>query len=123
MRTPPDVDHGDVTPEQSGSGLTSDLLTRLAVPAPPSYLQLDDSDSDSAYGKDSILLNETKSLSEYITAYRFEFGRRYHSFRDGAYWVRGVPSSEPRARFLTDRYRDPMMTARMSNRTSLIICI
>ncbi|KAL4790674.1 S-adenosyl-L-methionine-dependent methyltransferase [Aspergillus venezuelensis] len=44
------------------------------------------SDGDSAYGDDSLIGDDTKTLSEYITDYRYEFGRRYHSYRDGAYW-------------------------------------
>ena len=44
-------------------------------------------DLDSAYGDDSFIGDDTKSLSCYITDYRFEYGRRYHSYRDGAYWV------------------------------------
>lgn len=46
-----------------------------------------DDDLDSAYGDDSFIGDDTKTLSCYITDYRFEFGRRYHSYRDGAYWV------------------------------------
>lgn len=44
-------------------------------------------DLDSAYGDDSFIGDDTKTLSCYITDYRFEYGRRYHSYRDGAYWV------------------------------------
>lgn len=44
-------------------------------------------DDDSAYGEDSLIGDDTVTLSTYITDYRFEYGRRYHSFRDGAYWV------------------------------------
>ncbi|KAL2824368.1 S-adenosyl-L-methionine-dependent methyltransferase [Aspergillus cavernicola] len=43
-------------------------------------------DADSAYGDDSLIGDDTKTLSTYITDYRYEFGRRYHSYRDGAYW-------------------------------------
>ncbi|PYH80121.1 S-adenosyl-L-methionine-dependent methyltransferase [Aspergillus uvarum CBS 121591] len=43
-------------------------------------------DDDSAYGEDSLIGDDTVTLSTYITDYRFEYGRRYHSFRDGAYW-------------------------------------
>ncbi|KAL2811710.1 S-adenosyl-L-methionine-dependent methyltransferase [Aspergillus granulosus] len=43
-------------------------------------------DADSAYGDDSLIGDDTKTLSSYITDYRYEFGRRYHSYRDGAYW-------------------------------------
>lgn len=46
-----------------------------------------DDDLDSAYGDDSFIGDDTKTLSCFITDYRFEFGRRYHSYRDGAYWV------------------------------------
>lgn len=46
-----------------------------------------DDDLDSAYGDDSFIGDDTKTMSCYITDYRFEFGRRYHSYRDGAYWV------------------------------------
>lgn len=49
--------------------------------------ELSDADSDSAYGGDSLIGDDTKTLSSYITDYRYEFGRRYHSYRDGAYWV------------------------------------
>ncbi|KAK1142463.1 hypothetical protein N8T08_007825 [Aspergillus melleus] len=43
-----------------------------------------DSEGD-GYG-DSLLGGDTKTLSTYITDYRYEFGRRYHSYHDGAYW-------------------------------------
>ncbi|BCR91145.1 uncharacterized protein ACHE_61031S [Aspergillus chevalieri] len=45
-----------------------------------------DDDLDSAYGDDSFIGDDTKTLSCYITDYRFEYGRRYHAYRDGAYW-------------------------------------
>ena len=47
----------------------------------------DADDADSAYGEDSFIGDDTKTLSSYITEYRYEFGRRYHAYRDGAYWV------------------------------------
>lgn len=50
-------------------------------------LDMNTLDADSAYGDDSLLGDDTRTLSEYITDYRYEFGRRYHSYRDGAYWV------------------------------------
>ncbi|GAT19533.1 UMTA [Aspergillus luchuensis] len=43
-------------------------------------------DDDSAYGEDSLIGDDTITLSTYITDYRYEYGRRYHSYRDGAYW-------------------------------------
>ncbi|EAA58567.1 hypothetical protein AN6749.2 [Aspergillus nidulans FGSC A4] len=48
--------------------------------------QYSDDDIDSAYGDDSLIGDDTQTLSTYITDYRYEFGRRYHSYRDGAYW-------------------------------------
>jgi hypothetical protein len=50
--------------------------------------QYSDDDIDSAYGDDSLIGDDTRTLSTYITDYRYEFGRRYHSYHDGAYWVR-----------------------------------
>ena len=76
--------------DASRPGVDSPSLTRAALPAPPSYLPRPDDDpheSDSAYGEDSLLRDDTKTLASYITEYRYEFGRRYHAFRDGAYWV------------------------------------
>lgn len=45
-----------------------------------------DLDADSAFGGESYLSDDTKTLSTFITDYRFENGRRYHSYQDGAYW-------------------------------------
>ena len=50
----------------------------------------DADDADSAYGGDSFIGDETKTLSSFITNYRYEYGRRYHAYRDGAYWVRSL---------------------------------
>jgi len=44
-------------------------------------------DNDSAIDNDSLIGDDTKSLASYITDYRFEHGRRYHAYKDGAYWV------------------------------------
>ncbi|KAJ5302480.1 hypothetical protein N7476_009279 [Penicillium atrosanguineum] len=104
MSIPLDVEDGDMSPEQPGSGLSSDLLTRLAESAPPSYLQLAESDSDSAYGDDSLLIDDTQSLSDHMTAYRFEFGRRYHAFRDGAYWGPNDDSANEQQNLAHDMY-------------------
>ncbi|OAP58043.1 hypothetical protein AYL99_07133 [Fonsecaea erecta] len=41
-------------------------------------------DLDSAYGDE--IASETVSLTSSITRYRFENGRRYHAYNDGAYW-------------------------------------
>jgi hypothetical protein len=45
-----------------------------------------DSDRDSAYGE-SLHASDTASISSAITKYRYENGRRYHAYRDGAYWA------------------------------------
>jgi hypothetical protein len=42
---------------------------------------------DSAYDSESLLGDDTVTLASYITDYRYEHGRRYHAYRDGAYWV------------------------------------
>jgi hypothetical protein len=47
----------------------------------------DYNDADSAYDSESLLGDDTRSLASYITDYRYEHGRRYHAYRDGAYWV------------------------------------
>lgn len=43
-------------------------------------------DTDSTYGG-SLIGCDTDTLASYITDYRYENGRRYHSYRDGEYWV------------------------------------
>ena len=74
MTTPPDVEDGDMSPEQPGAGLDSDLPTRPTEPAPPSYLQLAEGDSNSAYGDGSLLIDDTESLSEHMMAYLSTLG-------------------------------------------------
>jgi hypothetical protein len=44
-------------------------------------------DVDSAYDGDSNRDNDTETLASFITNYRWENGRRYHAYSDGAYWV------------------------------------
>jgi hypothetical protein len=44
-----------------------------------------DQDHDSAYG-DSDAGSETTSLRSAVYSYIYENGRRYHSYRAGAYW-------------------------------------
>lgn len=96
----------------------------------------DDDDQDSAYGDDSFIGDDTKTLSCYITDYRFEFGRRYHSYRDGAYWVCCVSRQQPSCvcllHVISPRHvpsgidpgnRVQMMKSPMSNKTSLTTCI
>ncbi|KAK2871771.1 hypothetical protein FQN49_002853 [Arthroderma sp. PD_2] len=47
----------------------------------------DEAYADSADEGGMLMGDDTKTLSTYITRYRYENGRRYHSYRDGAYWV------------------------------------
>lgn len=44
-------------------------------------------DADSAYDGDSVNNDDTASLKSFVTNYRWENGRRYHAYSDGAYWV------------------------------------
>lgn len=56
----------------------------------------DNSDErDSAYDGESLLGDDSATLASYITDYRYENGRRYHAYRDGAYWVRSDPDPRP----------------------------
>jgi len=50
-------------------------------------------DHDSAYDSESLIGDDSTTLASYITDYRFENGRRYHAYRDGAYWVRSHAQS------------------------------
>ncbi|KAL5365383.1 S-adenosyl-L-methionine-dependent methyltransferase [Aspergillus floccosus] len=61
-----------------------------AVPQPPpmevddDYAAEVDDDPTSDYAED--FPSDTTSLNSMITAYRFENGRRYHAYKEGAYW-------------------------------------
>lgn len=46
--------------------------------------QDEDHDGDSALGDD--VLSDTTSIASSITKYRYENGRRYHKYQEGAYW-------------------------------------
>ncbi|PYH99943.1 methyltransferase family protein [Aspergillus ellipticus CBS 707.79] len=77
-------------------------LTEPSESAPPNLPQSaapvatehggDSSDSDEAERDDEFsdyaedFASDTTSLNSEITSYRFENGRRYHSYKDGAYW-------------------------------------
>lgn len=134
---------GDVAPLHSG--IDSPTLTRTAATAfpaaPLAYLSPPDdepNESDSAYGDDTLLRDDTKTLASYITEYRYEFGRRYHAFRDGAYWVRAGRRNMPAlvqgffqyffgtwALKLTlwNQCRDQTMRSQMSSKIWRTICI
>lgn len=53
----------------------------------------DTTDSDSAIGSSSAN-SVTTSLNSQVQDYRFEFGRRYHAFREDQYWL---PNDEDEA--------------------------
>ncbi|KDB21827.1 hypothetical protein H109_06217 [Trichophyton interdigitale MR816] len=60
------------------------------TPSPQAADSSSDDGLDEAYadstGEGEMMGDDTKTLSTYITRYRYENGRRYHSYRDGAYW-------------------------------------
>ncbi|RDW89155.1 S-adenosyl-L-methionine-dependent methyltransferase-16 [Coleophoma cylindrospora] len=45
----------------------------------------ENADTDSTFGG-SLLGCDTDTLASYITDYKYENGRQYHSYRDGEYW-------------------------------------
>jgi hypothetical protein len=59
-------------------------------PNPPTAatISVDESvnDADSSYGDEGDAVSETSSLNSTITRNVYENGRRYHSYRAGAYW-------------------------------------
>ncbi|CEL06136.1 Putative SAM dependent methyltransferase [Aspergillus calidoustus] len=55
-----------------------------APPAENDDLLEIDSDVNSDYQSD--FASDTTSLNSMITSYRYENGRRYHAYKDGAYW-------------------------------------
>ncbi|KAL4780134.1 S-adenosyl-L-methionine-dependent methyltransferase [Aspergillus varians] len=66
------------------TSLTPDRVNAPPVPALGEGSDLED--TDSGYSGSSVIGYETKTLPSYVTDYRFEYGRRYHAFHDGAYW-------------------------------------
>ncbi|PWY90709.1 S-adenosyl-L-methionine-dependent methyltransferase [Aspergillus heteromorphus CBS 117.55] len=86
MTSSPCEEHDD--PAALGPSASPDTLPlpHLPVQLPHHSHGDDDMDRDSAYGDDSLIGDDTVTLSTYITDYRYENGRRYHSYRDGAYW-------------------------------------
>ncbi|KAH8724032.1 S-adenosyl-L-methionine-dependent methyltransferase [Phaeosphaeriaceae sp. PMI808] len=58
----------------------------MSAPAdqPVVTVDVDTSDQDSTYDEDEVRSYAT-SLSSSVTKYKWEHGRRYHSYRDGAY--------------------------------------
>lgn len=59
-----------------------------------------DNSSDSGWGSDSLVGDDTYTLASSIMNYRLENGRQYHAYRDGAYWV-GEWCVDPVAKPLT----------------------
>jgi hypothetical protein len=65
------------------------------------YTAQREDDVDSAYGTELSIGEDTMTLASFITDYRYENGRRYHSYRDGSYWG---PNDESGI-----TYRDPLL--------------
>ncbi|CAM1506216.1 Fc.00g058570.m01.CDS01 [Cosmosporella sp. VM-42] len=49
-------------------------------------IEVDANDADSTYS-DTATVTDTESLRSSILQYKWEHGRRYHSFQDGEYWA------------------------------------
>lgn len=64
-------------------------------------------DADSAYGDEGDAVSETTSLYSAITKHVYENGRRYHSYRAGAYWYRLDNQISSRTSVLTDQKQGP----------------
>ncbi|KAF9635638.1 hypothetical protein BFW01_g6533 [Lasiodiplodia theobromae] len=54
-----------------------------ACPTNMLHAQSADDSNDSAFGDD---ISDTTSVASTIWRHRYENGRRYHKFREGAYW-------------------------------------
>lgn len=51
-------------------------------------LSIDSMSSSSNHGQDDeVVFSSTTSLSSSVTAFRTEYGRRYHAFDEDAYWL------------------------------------
>ncbi|PSN70481.1 hypothetical protein BS50DRAFT_488203 [Corynespora cassiicola Philippines] len=48
------------------------------------HIAIDSDDTDSAYNDDA--LSDTTSLKSAIVNYKYRNGRRYHAYKEGAYW-------------------------------------
>lgn len=46
--------------------------------------------SPSPVPKTATSSSDSSTLASYVTEYRIENGRRYHAYKDGAYWVSHV---------------------------------
>lgn len=76
-------------PDPNGSACSptpSHLLTSLSLMFYHTNTH-DEDDADSACEVEPPTGDETQTLPTSITDHCYEFGRRYHSFYDGAYWV------------------------------------
>jgi hypothetical protein len=81
------MDHTN-KPEHAAAGPAGPIPqdSTASSPSNASDQDTDFDDNDSAYG-DSIDGSDTTSIKSVITKYRYENGRRYHAYRDGAYWA------------------------------------
>jgi hypothetical protein len=73
-------------PQGTMSLAQTQALTGSHVVPDDTFDNRTETDGDSAYGSESLIGGDTVTLASYITDYRYENGRRYHSYRDGAYW-------------------------------------
>jgi hypothetical protein len=76
-------------PQAPTSAATFGLNPLIPSDPDPGFLnsaRYNHADTDSAYDGDSFL-SDTTSLNSEVTKYRTEHGRRYHGYKDGAYWV------------------------------------
>ncbi|THC89757.1 hypothetical protein EYZ11_010778 [Aspergillus tanneri] len=80
-------------PRSQGAAADPSTASHLAPqPAIPEAFDNDDA-SDSAEDEDDTFsdyaedfASDTTTINSMITSYRFENGRRYHAYKDGAYW-------------------------------------
>ena len=80
-----------ISPPDPAPGPLPNLIPGAAALLPDHSTQEEydhdgDGDRDSAYGE-SLYASDTASITSAITKYRYENGRRYHAYRDGAYWA------------------------------------
>jgi hypothetical protein len=88
--TPSSTSSTSTVTQHATAGPTSQPLSLAnlqSMMGGPTDQEYHDEDFDSAFDNESLIGGDTMTLASYITDYRFEYGRRYHAYRDGAYWV------------------------------------
>jgi hypothetical protein len=79
----------EITPLAANGDLATQDQAQSGYDAPEEGTEDRSYDFDSAYDGDSLRGDETGTLDSFLTDYRWENGRRYHAYSDGAYWVFG----------------------------------